>query len=936
MLKLVKIKDQSEKIKFLINFKPENSAFIVSDIKTKLFLESELLKKYFYLPGACVMRASEFYKELFYSLDNKWNLMPDSCVKELFFDFCNNHTENWIRNLQNSKSFFEFFNSFLVIFFHKESLKIFEEWLEVNKKFFFWRSWFYLSQNLFEFLEEKQVLNESGVKSLLFHILSSTDKLSFNKNKILVDLSFSLDLCEKETFTELARYKEVYILSPHLKYSAFFENKFNIYEKWEEELKKKQVLIYPSDSAVSKTTSSRKLFKIKTETQIEEVKKTVVQVCKWIKQGVSPGDIVIYAPNMENYWFVLKSYFEKESIPFKKTVYSKLIDFKEMKYLLSAVRIHLNLFNFEDLELFCFYRESKKDFLNFKENYFNEPKRDLVKNLLFQSKIRNCDQRISGFDFVQWLLSFWSNSPKAEHADSVSVNSDSVSPSSVISAKAEISQNLNSTAILDALLTVLQKLTVDETLTYRSWLRFLESELFSKELETEIEQPEGVSCLSFNAFYSVKSSYVFILGLTESALKESSLIFSNESDAVLEDLGFPLAVAPAKQKENSLLWFLQSSHYKELYLSYHSYDFKGDIQNVSLFYMLSDRLFSAKKTDILETLSWDYKIKQEALSEILSDKPKEQVEALQKAFDNKVQPIFPSKKNHLSANSIKTYRECPFKYAGKNLFFVPEKQAVQKEISPLYKGNLVHELFEKVLKGYPDLDLTEEQIKPLIDSIPFKPEKLIHKKQWLLMKDYLNSILKEFLLKEKEQRAKFPYLKPVAFEAKLQAFWDQKKGELSHQGDYVFKGYLDRVDQDEKTKQYVLRDYKASSNSLKHVSSWIKEEELQLTFYAQALEKGLVENLSSGKLSVLFYSVYNEEFIAKGFEEKDSDFLGVMGKTARHRKEKDFLYKAIAFSNRFIQKKVEQMEKGDFPPKPVDSIICKKCFYKTWCRVEEK
>ena len=69
MLKFVKIQDQSEKIKFLANFKPQDSIFIVSDIKTKLFLESELLKKYHYLQGSCVMRANEFYKELFYSLD---------------------------------------------------------------------------------------------------------------------------------------------------------------------------------------------------------------------------------------------------------------------------------------------------------------------------------------------------------------------------------------------------------------------------------------------------------------------------------------------------------------------------------------------------------------------------------------------------------------------------------------------------------------------------------------------------------------------------------------------------------------------------------------------------------------------------------------------------------------------------------------------------
>ncbi|MCZ0932906.1 MAG: PD-(D/E)XK nuclease family protein, partial [Oligoflexia bacterium] len=889
MLKLVKIKDQSEKIKFLIGFKAEDSAFIVSDIKTKLFLESELLKKYFHLPGACVMRANEFYKELFYSLDNKWRLMPDSYVKELLFDFCKDQKQNWIKNLQNSHSFFEFFNSFLVVFLYKESLKAFEEWLEVYKKNLFWKSWFQLSQSFFEFLSAKQMLSESGAKSLLLHDLSSTDSLPFSKDKILVDLSFSLDLCEKEIFKELARHKEVYILSPHLKY-AFFENKFDIYKKWEEELDKEKILKYPSDNT-EKTNPSRSLFKIKTETQIEEVKKAVVQTHQWIKQGVAPSDIVIYAPNLENYWFVLRSYLEKENIPFKKTIYSKLIDFREIKHLLSSARIHLNLFTFEDLELFCFYKESKKDFLRFKENYFNEPKRDLVKKLLFQNKIKDFNQRTTGFGFVQWLLSFW---PKTAED-----------------------------RLLDALLAVLQKLTVRETLTYKSWLRFFESELFSKELEISAEQAEGVSCLSFNAFHSVKSPYVFILGLTESALKGPSLFFSKESEDILEDLGLPIAIASSKQKENSLLWFLQSSHYKELYLSCHSYDFKGDLQNASLLYMLSDRLFSAKKTDILESLSWDHKIKQGTLAEILSDKPEDQAEALEQAFQNKIQPIFPYEKSHLSANSIKTYRDCPFKYAGEKLFFVPPKQAVQREVSALSQGKSVHKLFELALRKHPNLKVTEEQLNQIIDNVQPTPEKFIHKKQWLLMKEYLKRLLKEFLIKEKEQRENSPHLKPVAFEAKLKAFWDQKKGELSHQGDYVFKGFLDRVDQDEETKQYALRDYKASSSLLSPISSWLKTEELQLTFYAQALEKGLVENLPAGAVSALFYSVYNDKFATKGFVEKDSSLLAVMQKTRGHEKEKKFLYEAIDSSNRYTQKMVAEMEKGNFSPNPIDPKNCK-------------
>ena len=475
-------------------------------------------------------------------------------------------------------------------------------------------------------------------------------------------------------------------------------------------------------------------------------------------------------------------------------------------------------------------------------------------------------------------------------------------------------------------------------------MNYFEREIFYKELEISAEQSQGVSCLSFNAFYSVKSAYVFILGLTENALSESSYFFLNETEYLLQDLGFPVAINFFNQKESSLLWFLQSSHYKELYLSCYSYNLNGDFHTMSLPYMLSDKLFSVKEADISEAVSWDQQIKQKTIKEILNDKPAEQVRALIQSFKNKAQPFFPFKKNHLSASSIRVYRDCPFKYAAEKIFFVPSDQAVQREASNFLKGKLAHGLFEKVLTEYPELELTEKQVNQLIESLSFNPSQLIHKKQRVLIKEYLIQVLEEFLIKEKRQREKFPNLKPLAFEARLKAFWNQEKGCLSTQGDYVFKGYLDRVDLEHKTKEYILRDYKASSAGLTNISNWIKNEELQLTFYAQALEKGLVEKkegtefkkIPPGELSAVFFSIYGEEFTDKGFEKKESSVSGLMNTSKSHQKEKGLLTKAINFNNSFTQQKVKQMEEGKFLPNPKDFKDCKKCFYQNWCRVEDK
>ena len=326
MLKLIKIKDPSLRWKLLSEFDPQTDCFIVSDIKTKLSVEADLLERHSLLPGSCVMRAYEFYKELFYPLDLSWNISSDFFVRELFSEFCEKYTEPWIKNLQNSKSFFAFFNIFLTVLFHQENYNLFVEWFSKKHKPVAWRPWFELCQKFFDFLESKKTLHEYGLKAFLLYHLPSLDKLAFKKERIFLDLAFSFDFCEKEIFKELSRHKEVFILSPELENRLFLEQTFDVYQKLEEELSSDQI-VFLNDrfNKIQRGTqaSAADVFKVKSETQLEELRKAVAQVCKWLKNGVSPQDIVIIAPDMEKYWFALKTYFEREKILVKKSVFAQ-------------------------------------------------------------------------------------------------------------------------------------------------------------------------------------------------------------------------------------------------------------------------------------------------------------------------------------------------------------------------------------------------------------------------------------------------------------------------------------------------------------------------------------------------------------------------------------------------------------------------------------
>lgn len=912
MIKLIKIKDPSLKWNLLSEFNPQTDCFIVSDIKTKLSIDTDLLEKYGLLPGSCVIRAYEFYKELFYTLNLNWNLTSDFFVRELFSEFCTKYEKPLIKNLQNSKSFFDFFNVFLVVLFHRENSKLFAEWFDEKKKSIAWKFWFELSQKFFYFLESKKILHESGLKALLLSHLPSIDTLPFKKDRIFLDLAFSFDLCEKDIFQEVSRHKEVCILCPELESQLFFEKAFNVYQKLEEELGAKSVDFSSSDlrkmNNIRKSPSAN-FFKIRSETQLGELRKAVVQVCKWLKAGVSPQDIVIFAPHVEDYWFALKLYFEKENIPVKKSIFSKAAGFSSIRYFLSAIRLHLGYFSFEDLEHFSFYRESKKDFSKFKTCYFNTPDRELVKKLLFKGKSQSSNKKLTGRQFVEWALSFWPGEADA--------------------------------SLLDMVSKVFLKFPMEESLKASAWLSLFESELFILETEIQEEDNRGISCLSFNALHSSKSPYVFVMGLNEEALTETSLnlLHESERESILNDLGFPLPFSHPKEKENSLLWFLQSSNHKEVCLSCASYDFKGDIKVPSLLYFLSEFLFHAEKKEISGSLLWDYNRKQKNINDILSQTSieKSAVKVLENSFQNKEQSFFHKKTMELSPSRLRSYTDCPFKYAAEKLFFVREEAPVEREFSALSKGSVVHKLFENLLKKHPDLCPDQQQIEEIIEEVKPENEKLIYEKQWLLIKGYLKDLLNSFLEKEKKDRNRFPLCKPQAFEAEVSCYWNQKRGELASNGEYPFKARIDRIDRDEATDTCIIRDYKASKGNLTHISSWIKEgkEELQLTFYAQALQKGLIHNLPSSRVSALFYSIYNDDFSTRGFVEKNSSLETLMGEGLKgHKKERDVLYQAIGKSNKRVQSLVQLMEEGKFSPKPAKKEICKKCFYRTWCRVE--
>ena len=612
MIKLVKIQDPSQKWALLSQFQPEKDCWIVSDLKSKQAIQTELLHKKGHLPGFCVLRANEFYKELFLHLNKGWNLVQDAIIRELFLEFASQHPLTWVKNFKNTKSFFEFFHTFLPVLLHPKGLEL---WNEKHKKNNYLEEFFLLSQQFFVFLSQKNCWPESGIKSFLLNHLPEVTTLPFAKKRLFVDLSFSFDLCEKEIFKEIARSKELLILAPKGQWLEDwlnvldFKGAIKTYQLLEEELTPKQVT-----TLKLKNKNPLNITQVESESQTQEIEKAILKIKDWISKGVPLKEITLLAPYIEDYWFAIKMYLEKEGLLFKKSIVAKARDFPDMLYFLSALRVHIGVFGFEDLETFIFYKKPKREFKSFYVDYFCFPKRELSQKLLFKNKILKKDQLLKGFEFINWALSLW---PKT-----------------------------GDEFLQQKLIKVLQDFPVFIEFKALSWFKILESCLLNLEIELKSEAKTGISCLSFNALPAVKSPYVFIMGLNEERLKYINILNEREKQEILQDLGFPLALPHPHEAENHLLWFLQSSHLKEVYMSRSCYNFKGAVQSKSLVYFLAEFLLKAKTAKLTGELLWNKRRKQNSVFKILNPKGMEHstmdhksIQAIEQAFKNKKQKV---------------------------------------------------------------------------------------------------------------------------------------------------------------------------------------------------------------------------------------------------------------------------------------------------------
>ena len=440
-----------------------------------------------------------------------------------------------------------------------------QEWLHFRKSKIgaVWIRWWNLSQEFFPIIRKKKIISEEGLKGIVLSEMHLLPESTLPFKKVIFDLGVPSDKLEIEFLKEFSKKQLVDLIIPH-----FIKKEFhNILagQTYIKEIDSEKTEIF-EDSISSSLSSdiSYQFSQNRYETRFNEIKAAVNQVLKWKAKGIPENEIVLLAPDMEEYWFCLKPYLEKKGISFKKGYSVPLIESEEIVFWLSKLRLHLNIFSFLDLETANFYSSPKQTFTEFYSLFAKAPERGLSKSLLNKKKIRKRDHKASGREFIKWAVSFWPQNGRPE--------------------------------LLEQVLEGFQDLPLKENLKMESWLSIMESELFSPKNQLKEETIQGISCLSLNAIHSIKENFVFIMGLDQDSLSSS---FNSTGEQDMEklslDLGFPLSFPHPRQKELNLLWFLQSNSLNEVIFSVSDLDFRNKPQTPSLLWIFCKELFPSAK-----------------------------------------------------------------------------------------------------------------------------------------------------------------------------------------------------------------------------------------------------------------------------------------------------------------------------------------------------
>jgi len=305
-----------------------------------------------------------------------------------------------------------------------------------------------------------------------------------------------------------------------------------------------------------------------------------------------------------------------------------------------------------------------------------------------------------------------------------------------------------------------------------------------------------------------------------------------------------------------------------------------------------------------------------------------------------------------SVSQLETYAQCPFKFFAQRLLKLTPIEEVEEGITPLEKGNLLHQIFFEFFTRWRDekqpplRECSEVEFKEATDlllSMARARLDLIHINAplWELDKEELlggpgrPGVMREFL---ENERRRPDMLAPRYFEASFGGRSGRSDAKLSSSdpvkiGDVLVRGKIDRIDVDDTSGLWIALDYK--TGKIPPAKGMWRGEQLQLPVYALAireLRNRARERAGAGPAGAFYLAKEDEVEIVPQLVPKE--VVKNLGLTKKGVSPEEY-ESIVDGAGTFIRDYVTAIAEGRFPLTSSEKVkyVCKGCDYRMMCRI---
>lgn len=904
MLRLIKISSPDDKKNYFTSQSSPEDLWVVSHIEAKKWIQDQYLRKSKSISTQTVLRATEYWQWLFSINCPEWRTISESLIYASIEDwFEKNKTPTQLSDIE---MFYNFITQLSPILYSNQK-PLFAEWLQQDslrqQKLTDW----YKQAEVFQ----QQMLQKKWIgKPWLLSFLNTRETVYWGEFKsIHFDLGLDLQHEEVDMILRIAKQTDVQVLVPNPYWVAEYSQQMSVYNRLEELAQEIQTIGHQAPAS-SLTT-------IQENSVLQEIKSVVSEIRQLLDKGVTPAQIAIGTAALEDYWPLLKSHLDVEGIPVNKRVVARAIALPNVQVWLARLQLLKEDFNQAQLQAVLYLSEtenSKVSYREFKKNFTNLYAADTLRDFFQLQTSYSKNKLIKLADFVDLLYAQWENE-----------NDDVLSE------------------IVDRLV---KDMSLQDELSFAIWLKYLELVISRYEIPLYKEQIDGIQCYGLNAMDWHSCEYVFILGCEQKLLVQTqrSPLQMEDLFALERDLGFYLQKTESHKTEFDLRWCLQKSLLKNTIFHSES-DFNGEPQLASHFWMKLhisnregadnrraftrwDQLMALRIQDLYKNLDW-----QEKEGTLLSQK-------IIMDVDTEFYPTIKSpQKPRLSASQLQRLDQCGFLFFAEKILKLKAHEEYDLEIDPMYNGQILHAILEKLVLTYPSLQVDQQQMEEIYESVLANMQgHLPLQAFWRNEKKRQLNLIYNFIELEKEYRQHHPRVKTIGTEVPIDGFLTPKQQQIVWSKEpisdesYAFSGKMDRLDQDD-FGNFAIIDYKTSkTETVKGFSSWLANSQFQMSIYAQAMENGLASSADSKKVVAAEYIFLKNKKRGSGFivDQPENGFIGL------EQTEKTISIEEKQKHDQNLQEKLKellaQIEKGIFPPKPKDIKICEKCNWSALCR----